>query len=128
MEHSVWSKVDTRQVRRQMLFVLADAPPALTAGCDTSFAFRQETPCQRALVAAVVLCHSSGHTLTRGGPVAAVIQSQSGNSVNIAMTNSTRNGVPNSVSPDVTGLTRTRVPTGETGSSRQIQVAARLTL
>src|SRR5688572_33490753 len=38
MEHRVWSKVDTGQVRRQMLFVPADAPPELTAGCDTSFA------------------------------------------------------------------------------------------
>jgi hypothetical protein len=59
MEHRVWSKVDTRQVRRQMLFVPADALPVVTAGCDTSFACRQGTPCPWALVAAVLLCHSS---------------------------------------------------------------------
>jgi carboxypeptidase family protein len=48
----------------------------------------------------------TGHALTRGWQVAAVIQSQSGNPVNIVTSNSTLTGVPNSVRPDVTGPIR----------------------
>jgi hypothetical protein len=47
-----------------------------------------------------------GHVLTRGWQVAAVVQSQSGNPVNLVTSNSTLNGVPNSVRPDVTGPIR----------------------
>jgi hypothetical protein len=49
---------------------------------------------------------STGHLLTRGWQLAAVVQSQSGNPVNIVTSNSSLNGVPNSVRPDVTGPIR----------------------
>jgi hypothetical protein len=45
----------------------------------------------------------TGHAVTRGWQVAAVVQAQSGNPVNIVTSNSSLNGVPNSVRPDVTG-------------------------
>ena len=48
----------------------------------------------------------TGHILTRGWQIAAVIQSQTGNPVNIVTSNSSLNGVPNSVRPDVTGPIR----------------------
>jgi hypothetical protein len=48
----------------------------------------------------------TGHALTRGWQLAAIVQSQSGNPVNIVTSNSTLNGVPNSVRPDVTGPIR----------------------
>jgi hypothetical protein len=48
----------------------------------------------------------SSHVLTRGWQVAAIVQSQSGNPVNIVTTNSALNGVPNTVRPDVTGPIR----------------------
>ena len=41
--------------------------------------------------------------LTRGWQIAAIVQSQSGNPVNIVTSNSSLNGVPNTVRPDVTG-------------------------
>jgi hypothetical protein len=43
----------------------------------------------------------TGHVLTRGWQVATVVQSQSGNPVNIVTPSSSLNGVPNSVRPDV---------------------------
>jgi hypothetical protein len=48
----------------------------------------------------------TGHALTRGWQVAVVVQSQSGNPVNIVTSNSTLNGMPNSVRPDVVGPVR----------------------
>jgi hypothetical protein len=48
----------------------------------------------------------TGHALTRGWQVATVVQSQSGNPVNIVTSNSSLNGVPNTVRPDVTGPIR----------------------
>jgi len=48
----------------------------------------------------------TGHLLTRGWQLAAVVQSQSGNPVNIVTSNSSLNGVANSVRPDVTGPIR----------------------
>jgi hypothetical protein len=48
----------------------------------------------------------TGHALTRGWQIATVVQSQSGNPVNIVTTNSSLNGVPNTVRPDVTGPIR----------------------
>jgi hypothetical protein len=44
--------------------------------------------------------------LLRGWQVAAILQSQSGNPVNIVTSNSTLTGVPNTVRPDVTGPIR----------------------
>jgi hypothetical protein len=43
------------------------------------------------------------HPLTRGWQLAAIVQSQSGNPVNIVTSNASLNGVPNTVRPDVTG-------------------------
>jgi hypothetical protein len=48
----------------------------------------------------------TGHVLTRGWQLATIVQSQSGNPVNIVTSNSILNGVPNSVRPDVTGPIR----------------------
>jgi hypothetical protein len=48
----------------------------------------------------------TGHVLTRGWQVATVVQSQSGNPVNIVTPSSSLNGVPNSVRPDVIGPVR----------------------
>jgi hypothetical protein len=47
-----------------------------------------------------------GSLLTRGWQIAAVLQSQSGNPVNIVTSNSSLNGVPNTVRPDVVGPIR----------------------
>jgi hypothetical protein len=43
------------------------------------------------------------HPLTRGWQFAVIVQSQSGNPVNIVTSNASLNGVPNTVRPDVTG-------------------------
>jgi Carboxypeptidase regulatory-like domain/TonB dependent receptor-like, beta-barrel len=45
----------------------------------------------------------TGTALTRGWQIAAVVQSQSGNPVNIVTSNSALTGVPNTVRPDATG-------------------------
>jgi hypothetical protein len=46
------------------------------------------------------------HPLTRGWQIAAIVQSQSGNPVNLVTSNSTLTGTANSVRPDVTGPIR----------------------
>jgi hypothetical protein len=46
------------------------------------------------------------HVLLRGWQVAAILQSQSGNPVNLVTSNSTLNGTPNTVRPDVVGPIR----------------------
>jgi Carboxypeptidase regulatory-like domain/TonB dependent receptor len=48
----------------------------------------------------------TGHALTRRWQVAAIVQSQSGNPVNIVTSNGGLNGMPNTVRPDVTGPIR----------------------
>jgi hypothetical protein len=48
----------------------------------------------------------AGHPLTRGWQLATIIQAQSGNPVNIVTSNSSLNGVPNTVRPDVVGPIR----------------------
>jgi hypothetical protein len=48
----------------------------------------------------------TGHALTRGWQLATIVQAQSGNPLNIVTSNSTLNGVPNSVRPDVVGPIR----------------------
>ena len=45
----------------------------------------------------------TGHVLTRGWQIATIVQWQSGNPVNIVTSNSTLNGVPNTVRPDLGG-------------------------
>jgi hypothetical protein len=47
-----------------------------------------------------------GHALTRGWQLATIVQLQSGNPVNIVTSNSTLNGTPNSVRPDLVGPIR----------------------
>jgi hypothetical protein len=46
------------------------------------------------------------HPLTRGWQVAVIVQSQSGNPVNMVTSNSVLTGVPNTIRPDVTGPIR----------------------
>jgi hypothetical protein len=48
----------------------------------------------------------TGHAWTRGWQLATIVQAQSGNPVNIVTSNSTLNGVPNSVRPDLIGPIR----------------------
>ena len=48
----------------------------------------------------------AGHALTRGWQLATIVQAQSGNPVNIVTSNSSLNGVPNTVRPDVIGPIR----------------------
>lgn len=48
----------------------------------------------------------TGHALLRDWQIAAIVQAQSGNPVNIVTSTSTLNDVPNSVRPDVTGPIR----------------------
>jgi hypothetical protein len=47
-----------------------------------------------------------GHALTRGWQIAAIVQAQSGNPVNLVTSDSVVNGTPNTVRPDVTGPIR----------------------
>jgi Carboxypeptidase regulatory-like domain/TonB dependent receptor len=60
----------------------------------------------RFVVSAMYALPFTGHVLTRGWHVATVVQSQSGNPVNIVTPNSSLNGVPNTVRPDITGPVR----------------------
>ena len=55
----------------------------------------------RFVVSATYLLPFTDHVLTRGWQLATVVQSQSGNPVNIVTSNSSLNGVPNTVRPDV---------------------------
>jgi hypothetical protein len=48
----------------------------------------------------------AGHALARDWQLAAIVQAQSGNPVNLVTSNSSLNGVPNTVRPDVTGPIR----------------------
>jgi hypothetical protein len=60
----------------------------------------------RFVLSASFILPSGDRFLTRGWQVATVVQSQSGNPVNIVTSNSSLNGVPNTVRPDVTGPIR----------------------
>jgi hypothetical protein len=57
----------------------------------------------RFVLSAIYQLPGRGHWLTRGWQLAAIVQSQSGNPVNIVTSTSTINGLPNTVRPDVTG-------------------------
>jgi hypothetical protein len=57
----------------------------------------------RLVVSAIYAPPFTGHALARGWQIAVVVQSQSGNPVNIVTSNASLNGVPNTVRPDVTG-------------------------
>ena len=60
----------------------------------------------RFVVSAFYSLPFTGHALTRGWQMASVVQAQSGNPVNIVTSNSSLNGLPNTVRPDVTGPIR----------------------
>ena len=60
----------------------------------------------RFVLSAIYALPFTGHALTRDWQIAAVVQSQSGNPVNIVTSNSTLNGMPNTVRPDVVGPIR----------------------
>ena len=60
----------------------------------------------RFVLSAIYELPFAGHALTRHWQVAAIVQAQSGNPVNLVTSNSTLNGVANSVRPDVTGPIR----------------------
>jgi hypothetical protein len=57
----------------------------------------------RFVLSAIYQLPFTGNALVRGWQIAAVVQSQTGNPVNIVTSNSSLNGVPNTVRPDVTG-------------------------
>jgi len=57
----------------------------------------------RFVLSALYAVPFDGHWLTRDWQLAVIVQAQSGNPVNIVTSNSTLNGLPNSVRPDVTG-------------------------
>ena len=58
---------------------------------------------QRLVVSAIYELPFRGHWSIEGWQLAAIVQSQSGSPVNIVTSNSTVNGVPNTVRPNVTG-------------------------
>ncbi len=60
----------------------------------------------RFVLSATLEVPSAGPAWTRGWQLATIVQAQSGNPVNIVTSNSTLNGVPNTVRPDVTGPVR----------------------
>jgi len=60
----------------------------------------------RFVFSAIYALPSTTHVLTRNWQIAAIVQSQSGNPVNIVTSTSSVNGIPNTVRPDVTGPVR----------------------
>ena len=85
-------------------------PPALPSRTATTFptstGLSDFDARHRFVLSATYALPFTGHVLTRGWQLATVVQSQSGNPVNIVTSNSSLNGVPNSVRPDVTGPIR----------------------
>jgi hypothetical protein len=60
----------------------------------------------RFVASAVYRLPFTGHVLTRGWQVSAIVQSQSGNPVNLVTSTSSVNGMPNTVRPDLVGPIR----------------------
>jgi carboxypeptidase family protein len=60
----------------------------------------------RVVMSAVYDLPFAAHVLTRDWQIAAIVQAQSGNPVNIVTSNSTLTGVPNTVRPDLVGAIR----------------------
>jgi carboxypeptidase family protein len=60
----------------------------------------------RFVMSAIYQLPFTGHALTRRWQIAAIVQAQSGNPVNIVTSSSTINGVPNTVRPDLIGPLR----------------------
>ncbi|MGH3029119.1 MAG: TonB-dependent receptor, partial [Gaiellaceae bacterium] len=60
----------------------------------------------RFVFSAIYALPFTGHVLTRDWQIAAIVQSQSGNPVNIVTSTSSVNGIPNTVRPDITGPVR----------------------
>jgi len=57
----------------------------------------------RFVFSAIYALPFTGHAISRGWQVATIVQAQSGNPVNIVTSNSSLNGAPNTVRPDLTG-------------------------
>ena len=55
----------------------------------------------RFVMSAIYQLPATGHPLTSGWQIATIVQAQSGNRVNIVTSNSTLNGTPNTVRPDL---------------------------
>jgi len=60
----------------------------------------------RFVLSAIYELPFASHALTRGWQVATIVQAQGGNPVNIVTSDSSLNGLPNTVRPDVTGPIR----------------------
>ena len=118
--HALWVSA-TRRLSRGLLF---DASYTLSRSLDTNslnssgFAVQNgyDIPGEyglsdfdarhRFVVSATYELPFTGHALTRGWQVATIVQAQSGNPVNIVTSNSSLNGVPNTVRPDQVGPIR----------------------
>jgi hypothetical protein len=61
---------------------------------------------QRFVLSAIYELPFTGNLLVRGWQIATIVQSQTGNPVNVVTSNSSLNGLPNTVRPDVTGPIR----------------------
>jgi hypothetical protein len=118
--HALWVSANTRLSRR----LLFDASYTWSKSLDTNslnssgFAVQDsyDIPNQyglsdydarhRFIFSATYVLPIAGHWATRGWQAAVIVQSQSGNPVNIVTSNSTLNGTPNTVRPDVIGPIR----------------------
>ena len=95
------------EVARHQLAQFVAASPSRTAMTSPAqYGLSDFDARHRFVVSAIYALPFTGHVLTRGWQVAAVVQSQSGNPVNIVTSNSSLNGLPNTVRPDVTGPIR----------------------
>jgi hypothetical protein len=94
----MWSKsLDTNSLNSSG-FAVQDAYDIPNEHGLSDFAARH-----RFVLNAIYALPFSGHWFTRHWQVAAIVQSQSGNPVNIVTSGSSLNGLPNTVRPDVTG-------------------------
>jgi hypothetical protein len=118
--HALWVSA-TKRLSHGLLF---DASYTLSKSMDTNslnssgFAVQDsyDIPSQyglsdfdarhRFILSATYASPFAGHWATRGWHAGFIVQSQSGNPVNIVTSNSTLNGTPNTVRPDVTGPIR----------------------
>jgi hypothetical protein len=118
--HALWATA-TKRLSRGLQF---DASYTLSKSLDTNslnssgFAVQNsyDIPNQyglsdfearhRFILSAVYALPFTGHALTRGWQLSVIVQSQSGNPVNIVTSNSTLNGTPNTVRPDLVGPIR----------------------
>jgi hypothetical protein len=93
-----WSKSQDTNSLNSSGFAVQDA-----YDIPNQFALSDFDARHRFVVSAMYELPFDGNVFTRGWQLAAIVQSQSGNPVNIVTSNSTLTGVANSVRPDVTG-------------------------